>query len=68
MSAKGRVNRKRHRLGPNVFQPLASDQASGPCEIYADCFGGPLESPDKAEEFLLQLLGCRDEKRAARVN
>jgi glucose/arabinose dehydrogenase/mono/diheme cytochrome c family protein len=32
-----------------VFQPLAGDRASGPCEIFADGFAGAVKSPDKAE-------------------
>jgi len=32
-----------------VYQPLAGDQASGPCEIFADGFAGAVKSPDKAE-------------------
>ncbi len=32
-----------------VFQPVAGDQASGPCEIFADGFAGAVESPAKAE-------------------
>lgn len=32
-----------------VFQRLAGDHASGPCEIFADGFAGPVKSPDKAE-------------------
>jgi len=32
-----------------VYQPLAGDHASGGCEIFADGFAGPVESPDKAE-------------------
>jgi glucose/arabinose dehydrogenase/cytochrome c5 len=31
-----------------VFQPLAGDRASGPCEIFADGFAGAVESPEKA--------------------
>jgi glucose/arabinose dehydrogenase/mono/diheme cytochrome c family protein len=31
-----------------VFQPLAGDRASGPCEIFADGFAGAVESPAKA--------------------
>jgi glucose/arabinose dehydrogenase/mono/diheme cytochrome c family protein len=31
-----------------VFQPLAGDQASGQCEIFADGFAGPVKSPAKA--------------------
>ncbi len=30
-----------------VFQPLAGDQASGRCEIFADGFAGAVKSPDK---------------------
>jgi hypothetical protein len=32
-----------------VFQPLARDQASGKCEIFADGFAGALKSPGAAE-------------------
>jgi glucose/arabinose dehydrogenase/mono/diheme cytochrome c family protein len=32
-----------------VFQPLAGDGASGPCEIFADGFAGTVKSPAKAE-------------------
>jgi len=32
-----------------VFQPLAGDRASGPCEIFADGFAGAVRSPAKAE-------------------
>jgi glucose/arabinose dehydrogenase/mono/diheme cytochrome c family protein len=32
-----------------VFQPIAGDRASGPCEIFADGFAGEVRSPDKAE-------------------
>jgi glucose/arabinose dehydrogenase/mono/diheme cytochrome c family protein len=32
-----------------VFQPVAGDQASGPCEIFADGFAGAVKSPAKAE-------------------
>jgi glucose/arabinose dehydrogenase/mono/diheme cytochrome c family protein len=32
-----------------VFQPLAGDHASGPCEIFADGFAGAVKSPAKAE-------------------
>lgn len=31
-----------------VFQPLASDRASGPCEIFADGFAGKVKSPAEA--------------------
>jgi mono/diheme cytochrome c family protein len=31
-----------------VFQPLAGDRASGPCEIFADGFAGAVETPEKA--------------------
>ncbi len=31
-----------------VFQALAGDRASGQCEIFADGFAGPVESPAKA--------------------
>jgi glucose/arabinose dehydrogenase/mono/diheme cytochrome c family protein len=31
-----------------VFQPLAGDHASGPCEIFADGFAGAVETPEKA--------------------
>ncbi len=31
-----------------VFQPLAGDRSSGPCEIFADGFAGPVRSPEKA--------------------
>jgi glucose/arabinose dehydrogenase/mono/diheme cytochrome c family protein len=31
-----------------VFQPMAGDRASGPCEIFADGFAGAVKSPDKA--------------------
>jgi glucose/arabinose dehydrogenase/mono/diheme cytochrome c family protein len=32
-----------------VFQPVAGDHASGPCEIFADGFAGTVKSPAKAE-------------------
>jgi glucose/arabinose dehydrogenase/mono/diheme cytochrome c family protein len=32
-----------------VFQALEGDHASGRCEIFADGFAGPVESPDHAE-------------------
>jgi glucose/arabinose dehydrogenase/mono/diheme cytochrome c family protein len=32
-----------------VFQPVAGDRASGPCEIFADGFAGAARSPAKAE-------------------
>ena len=32
-----------------VFQPLAGDRASGPCEIFADGFAGAVKTPEKAE-------------------
>jgi glucose/arabinose dehydrogenase/mono/diheme cytochrome c family protein len=32
-----------------VFQPVAGDSASGPCEIFADGFAGRVKSPAKAE-------------------
>jgi len=32
-----------------VFQPVAGDRASGPCEIFADGFAGEVKSPAKAE-------------------
>jgi glucose/arabinose dehydrogenase/mono/diheme cytochrome c family protein len=32
-----------------VFQPVAGDHASGPCEIFADGFAGAVRSPAKAE-------------------
>jgi glucose/arabinose dehydrogenase/mono/diheme cytochrome c family protein len=32
-----------------VFQPVAGDRASGPCEIFADGFAGAMKSPAKAE-------------------
>jgi len=32
-----------------VFQPLAGDRASGPCEIFADGFAGAVKSPAQAE-------------------
>jgi len=32
-----------------VFQPVAGDRASGPCEIFADGFAGAVRSPAKAE-------------------
>src|SRR5579862_1100175 len=32
-----------------VFQKLVGDRASGPCEIFADGFAGPVKSPAKAE-------------------
>ena len=32
-----------------VFQPLNGDHASGQCEVFADGFAGPAESPAKAE-------------------
>jgi glucose/arabinose dehydrogenase/mono/diheme cytochrome c family protein len=32
-----------------VFQSLAGDRASGPCEIFADGFAGAVRSPAKAE-------------------
>jgi glucose/arabinose dehydrogenase/mono/diheme cytochrome c family protein len=32
-----------------VFQPLDGDHASGNCEIFADGFAGPVETPDAAE-------------------
>jgi glucose/arabinose dehydrogenase/mono/diheme cytochrome c family protein len=32
-----------------VFQPVAGDHASGPCEIFADGFAGTVRSPAKAE-------------------
>ena len=32
-----------------VFQPIAGDRASGPCEIFADGFAGAVKSPAKAE-------------------
>jgi glucose/arabinose dehydrogenase/mono/diheme cytochrome c family protein len=32
-----------------VFQPLAGDRASGPCEVFADGFAGPVVTPEKAE-------------------
>ena len=32
-----------------VFQPLAEDHASGPCEIFADGFAGAIKSPGKAD-------------------
>jgi glucose/arabinose dehydrogenase/mono/diheme cytochrome c family protein len=32
-----------------VFQPLAGDRASGPCEIFADGFAGRVMTPEKAE-------------------
>ena len=32
-----------------VFQPVAGDRASGPCEIFADGFAGAVKSPAKAE-------------------
>jgi glucose/arabinose dehydrogenase/mono/diheme cytochrome c family protein len=31
-----------------VFQPLSGDQASGPCQIFADGFAGAVASPEKA--------------------
>jgi glucose/arabinose dehydrogenase/mono/diheme cytochrome c family protein len=31
-----------------VFQPLTDDHASGPCEIFADGFAGPVKSPGEA--------------------
>jgi glucose/arabinose dehydrogenase/mono/diheme cytochrome c family protein len=31
-----------------VFQPLAGDHASGPCEVFADGFAGTVETPEKA--------------------
>ncbi len=31
-----------------VFQPLAGDHASGPCEIFADGFAGQVKSPEMA--------------------
>ena len=31
-----------------VFQPLAGDHASGPCEIFADGFAGAVATPEKA--------------------
>jgi glucose/arabinose dehydrogenase/mono/diheme cytochrome c family protein len=31
-----------------VFQPLAAGRASGPCDIFADGFAGPVKSPEKA--------------------
>ncbi len=31
-----------------VFQPLAGNQANGPCEIFADGFAGAMKSPEKA--------------------
>ena len=38
------------QAGYNVaFQKLAGDHASGQCEIFADGFAGPVESPAKAE-------------------
>jgi glucose/arabinose dehydrogenase/mono/diheme cytochrome c family protein len=32
-----------------VFQPLNGDRASGPCEIFADGFAGPVKTPEKAQ-------------------
>jgi glucose/arabinose dehydrogenase/mono/diheme cytochrome c family protein len=32
-----------------VFQPVAGDRASGPCEIFADGFAGAVRSPANAE-------------------
>ena len=32
-----------------VYQPLEGERASGPCEIFADGFAGPVKSPDAAE-------------------
>jgi glucose/arabinose dehydrogenase/mono/diheme cytochrome c family protein len=32
-----------------VFQPLAGDRASGPCEVFADGFAGTVVTPEKAE-------------------
>jgi glucose/arabinose dehydrogenase/mono/diheme cytochrome c family protein len=32
-----------------VFQPLNGDHGSGPCEVFADGFAGPIESPAQAE-------------------
>ncbi|MFB3922978.1 MAG: c-type cytochrome [Terriglobia bacterium] len=32
-----------------VFQGLSGDQASGPCEIFADGFAGAMKTPEKAE-------------------
>jgi glucose/arabinose dehydrogenase/mono/diheme cytochrome c family protein len=32
-----------------VFQPVAGDRASGPCEVFADGFAGAVKSPAKAE-------------------
>jgi len=32
-----------------IFQPVAGDRATGPCEIFADGFAGAVESPAKAE-------------------
>jgi glucose/arabinose dehydrogenase/mono/diheme cytochrome c family protein len=32
-----------------VFQKLSGDRATGPCEVFADGFAGPVKSPDKAQ-------------------
>jgi len=31
-----------------VFQPMAGDDSSGPCELFADGFAGAVKSPEKA--------------------
>jgi glucose/arabinose dehydrogenase/mono/diheme cytochrome c family protein len=32
-----------------IFQPVSAGRASGPCELFADGFAGPIETPEKAE-------------------
>src|SRR4029077_715922 len=43
-----------------VFQPVAGDHASGPCEIFADGFAGTVRSPAKAEHRPSGLAGGPD--------
>jgi glucose/arabinose dehydrogenase/mono/diheme cytochrome c family protein len=31
-----------------VFQPVAAGRSAGPCELFADGFAGPVETPEKA--------------------
>jgi hypothetical protein len=49
MSSKATLTASVIGSGPKVFHPLASDHESGPSEIFAAGFGGPVKSPDKAE-------------------
>lgn len=50
MSPKAALTASVSGSGPKVFQPLASEHASGLSQIFADGFGRPVKSRDKAED------------------